>query len=668
MAREEDLPAPGGRSMQSWLGTARGLYRLLQRETADERRAPGTTAVDGATWDRLPPLSVLLAKRGDILPHRWASPILWTTTRLGQPRRGECPEEDAESRGLTDERSLLVQALAGACRPGATRELRRGLHAYLLVRHAILGRMIQPARGVAGLERFARGYVRPSWRKVRRPQSPRRDLHQAWEAGGVGHLELRVTPDDPPATYVDRYERALRDDDRGALLRAVRRRPVAAPTLPQNAPRFIFHFLRERDERPPGRTGQGAVALRVPSFEAVRRRVDREASTLLEGLQDPSVARWIVALDVANVETDTPVEVFAPAIRALRSQRLPSRRILRATGPDARFRPPWGWLGLAVHAGEDFHHLLEGMRRVHETIRFLDMRQGDRLGHALALGIEPEAWRQRWGGRAHQTCRERLDDLTWLLWRQEHVPAANGTAAEVLARLGTEHRRLTAHVYGTASQTGLPDLHTLREAWELRRYDPRFLEPRRGHGGGTLVRGVVLDPLGAMRHREVREAVSEARPSAVELWQRDVWDDDVKRRGGEPLVVTVSEEEDALLRHHQDSLLREVVERGIAIEVNPSSNLAIGPLDRMRDHPIFRWFPPWAEDRRRGGGVQEPHPMVLVGTDDPAVFQTELVHEYALLAAAARERPELDRDPRQLQAWLEHLRQAGNDYRFAPTG
>ncbi len=114
---------------------------------------------------------------------------------------------------------------------------------------------------------------------------------------------------------------------------------------------------------------------------------------------------------------------------------------------------------------------------------------------------------------------------------------------------------------------------------------------------------------------------------------------------------------DGPLRAVQEHMLRKIVRRDLCIEACPSSNLAIGGLGRTAKHPIFRWLPVRPADRC---GV--PTLRVLVVSDDPAVFHTELIHEYALLAEAARE---LGHSPADVRDWLDLLRMNAEEMSFA---
>ena len=69
-------------------------------------------------------------------------------------------------------------------------------------------------------------------------------------------------------------------------------------------------------------------------------------------------------------------------------------------------------------------------------------------------------------------------------------------------------------------------------------------------------------------------------------------------------------------------VLREKLSRnGIVVEVNPSSNVAIGEVDKITDNQIYRL--------NRPGG--DENVMVCINSDDPTVFHTNVSNELAYI-------------------------------------
>src|SRR5262249_34907880 len=111
--------------------------------------------------------------------------------------------------------------------------------------------------------------------------------------------------------------------------------------------------------------------------------------------------------DVCTDELGVPTWALMPLLDHVRRAGRVGSAALRQTL--CRPVPP---LRTTVHVGEDFVHLLSGLRRVDEALTYLDLGEGDRIGHGLALGVEPREWARR-GGQLPLTCEERLFDLVW---------------------------------------------------------------------------------------------------------------------------------------------------------------------------------------------------------------------------------------------------------------
>lgn len=131
--------------------------------------------------------------------------------------------------------------------------------------------------------------------------------------------------------------------------------------------------------------------------------------------------------------------------------------------------------------------------------------------------------------------------------------------------------------------------------------------------------------------------------------------EDVFRRGQTLIDIPLRMDDVEALYAVQHALRRGISQRGIVVEVNPSSNLLIGDLLDLRNHPILRLNPPVHEPNA------PPPVAIAVGSDDPLTFSTGLLHGYTLLhkAACAAGHPE-----RVVHEWLDLIRRTGMDARF----
>ncbi|MCZ8227532.1 MAG: hypothetical protein O9249_00195, partial [Burkholderiaceae bacterium] len=396
---------------------------------------------------------------------------------------------------------------------------------------------------------------------------------------------------------------------------------------------------------------------------------------------DFHAGRWLRALDVAGDETAWPIEYYAPQLRWVRA-RLEANPLFGAT--DSRMHDIGNRqsplhchkVHLSVHAGEDYDHPASGLRHVDETIRFCAMRSGDRLGHALALGIDPGKWMNDHGD-ALLTVDEHLDNLVWLWHYAGELAEESVHAAQAQQELAQRISRFIPEV-NWANGKG-PTPQNLFDAWKLRINCPVRLDEAAG--------GLALSPDLAMVVPDFELLlVSQGQDVSRELYLARVMQEaaldvstEVESRlvlvrtyksdlviDGEPQYMDDVESRNTLLfmRDLQDHLLNKCMENGLCIETNPTSNLYISRLLSYTEHPIFRWSPPESEDllpfigKWNQSGLRNGPVSVLINTDDPGIMPTTLRMELALIEAAALE---LGYEPALVTKWINDIRMRGMD-------
>lgn len=488
----------------------------------------------------------------------------------------------------------------------------------LLYRH-LVQRPMTP-----GLQWFVRFFDRI--KPARTLFKPRLMAHLARELcgseRGLRSLELRTSPEAEGVSATYREVQAITE--------ALREEP------PPEAPcdhGIIWHFTRNReggwfqgepkahwkgtvaDPEIPARGGKkgNPTGYRYGLFYKKRRAEALAAARVL--LFFPRSLEVVRGLDLCTDEVGVPAWVMAPLIRYVRDAGEQASAVLRE-----RFGSEIPPLRTSVHAGEDFVHLLTGLRRLDEAIDHLKLKEGDRLGHALCLGVDPKIWATR-SGRLAIPREDRLFDLAWeWKWYSRCGQAAPGDRYALIQREIEEQTRFIFDSSLTPEQVRrmveeLHDENILRGLGFPDRPYPR------GYQQDLLFR-YLTSPAVFQRGREI------------------VWIDPEKEAGALSLL--------------QNELRRKVGQIGLTIEVNPSSNLLIGHLAEVAHHPLWRLSPP-------GDGDGIPPLAVCIGSDDPLTFATTLREEYQLLYDALLCDGHSEAVAHQ---WIERAREAGMSSRF----
>jgi hypothetical protein len=546
---------------------------------------------------------------------QWADPVSDFFAPLGHHR--PTPEMRFVGAGLE---YLEAMEKAGATDSAFAQLFWQTLRIRTLFYRHVVQRPMTP-----GLQWFIRFYGRI--KTARGPLEPLM-FSSAEEVGGVRRglrsLEVRTSPDPNQSallTYVRRFAEHARR-------RAHQARRAGARPCEYG---LVLHFTKDRGGNAlqgyPGAYGVGSSA--DPRAAGGYRFLPFYAGKRLEALSFAWVLRSfplslqvLRGLDVCTDELGVPTWVLIPLIRHVQEAGLLASRLLRQE-LDLDVPP----LGNTVHVGEDFVHLLSGLRRVDEAIRHVGLREGDRVGHAVALGVDPREWAGR-GGLIPVPREERLLDLVWEWnwYARGDVRAPGGR----LPRLEREIFRLAGLVF---PRRRVFEAHLQLDRLVQDLHDPEQLRAA----------GFPSGPLPLVDKEDFR----------LGLLVEYLTSPEVFRRGREIEWIDPAADGESLTAI-QAGLRRRVADLGITVEVNPSSNLLIGDLQDLRRHPLWRLRPPQ-------GGDDMPPVSVCIGSDDPLTFATNLPEEYQLVQDALVSSGLGEEDSR---LWLERTRASGMETRF----
>ncbi|MEY8392110.1 hypothetical protein AALA98_12210 [Lachnospiraceae bacterium 45-W7] len=534
-------------------------------------------------------------------------------------------------------------------------------YAYLLIRESIRSELIQSNQNV-GFENFSLYQKRKGdllSDDIYKKEFTRHAVSNSLVSKNIRKIEVRIAPENNTEDMC----RRIQELDSMLLLDDTR----------ENDLFYTVHFLKKHDET---RESTGLIHCR----HYQRRKLIERQAYALTGLREkwPIVGRRVLGIDAAASEIGCRPEVFASVFRYLKNH----RHRYYSDG-DLRKLPQ---LGATYHVGEDFLDLADGLRAMEEAILFLNLESGDRLGHALALGVNVREWYQGKGNRIALPVQDYLDNLVWIF--QKLVQYDIHGFENLKDWIEGEYEIMFGRIYRrNMSQTEINEIYqeflkkkykkdyekNIRQmdfgifnyyyAWQLRGDDPESYE-----------RGYFYENYYLGRQEEFRvnfhylkDFQKREMPEAAFLYYMYHFNEGVRKEGEKTKEILVSDIYVEAVAAIQKLMQREIAERGIAIETNPSSNYLIGTFRQYEKHPIIQFY--------NKGLVHDfkqlkdcPQLPVSINTDDQGVFSTSLENEYALMARALESvrdetgRPVYCRDD--ICEWLDRIRVMGNEQSF----
>lgn len=384
----------------------------------------------------------------------------------------------------------------------------------------------------------------------------------------------------------------------------------------------------------------------------------------------PVLATRIRGIDACNREIGCRPETFATEFRFLRHLRSASVRF----GGIPVDKGDWPGLKLTYHAGEDFLDIADGLRSIDEAIRFLDMKRGDRIGHALALGINPYDHYKFKQNLIVTTKQDRLDDLVWLICRSREFNVF--IPLDLLRSMEAEATNLIYEIYNELMYYELVTIGhiSIKEYYDscrLRANHPDYYDTVDSfESTGWKIENYYCAQLSDIMpqyisHMRMKDKTADIfKPNSVKKRETDLlmhyyhYKQSVREIGMEAYSVEVSSGYIKLMFDMQEAMINELTERGIFVECNPSSNYLIGTLGDYTHHPLFRFNRYGMEDGSKN------NLCISINTDDMGIFDTSLENEYALVAAALEEMMDENGKRRYsddfILEYLEHLRIMGH--------
>lgn len=300
-------------------------------------------------------------------------------------------------------------------------------------------------------------------------------------------------------------------------------------------------------------------------YFSLRKELDKKTNALI-GVKNlkSELSKRLTAIDAASSEFDAPPEIFAPYFRKLRKN---------------------GISHFTYHAGEDFYHVLSGLRAIYETVEFCGLQKGDRIGHATAGGINIDAW---YSNMKDNFCISKPEWLDNLVFAVTFITERKLESLYNIIPLVTFNiEKLASDIY----EENISFLQ-LKQLWlnlkfsfdEQKEKLPQFK--------------TFID------YRYSKEYLHKQNKEILRSY-------DIEYLSVETLNII------------QTEILKYLHEKEIVIETLPTSNFRIGFYDDFALYQLFNWFTLFLDEKTI--------PPIVIGTDDPGIFSTNIFNEYALV-------------------------------------
>lgn len=444
-----------------------------------------------------------------------------------------------------------------------------------------------------------------------------------YRTGGVRFAELRIAPKEPGAMV------RLKDKLDKANEKTYRRYREQNGNARQIEYRLAVHFIKG---------GEGVNVAQGCSRKGAQQAKNHREMNALESLF--SFSEWskeypvsIAGIDAANFEMHTRPEVFGPLYRRFRENIASGYQI-----------------GCTYHVGEDFVTLCNGLRAIDESIEHLELSEGDRLGHATALGIDVGTYFQAKRSYVTSSLGEYVDDVAWM-WRiiserkSDHVDVILYLAHEFDTRIRELFGSLMQERAGQMEALAPPLLEDYLQAYDLRGDDPELYR--------DFCDVPAVDEQWQVR-RLPRSSCARSNARARALCNSYQFDECYKKSELAAVAVGADPRYLKAVRLAQEALREKVAAGGITIEANPTSNRKISSVKHYIEVPLLRLNRRGLSSMAQENDASLPDVPTTINTDDSGVFQTDLAMEYALIVEALKLE---ECDHEEIYSYIDYIRE-----------
>ena len=361
----------------------------------------------------------------------------------------------------------------------------------------------------------------------------------------------------------------------------------------------------------------------------------------------PFLHEYIVGIDTASEEVAMEPWVVAPIYASIRNKKIVKPKVFN----EEKYQLINN-LGFTYHVGEEFRHILSGFRHVDEVIEHLNYKPGDRLGHAIALGVDIESW-MRNNEVVTIPILEHFENLLWLwglgIYRGVRV---NNVSSEILEG---QILNLAEQMYGDIQGMTIHMLYAAYQDKFKLNYETVFKIEEE-----TIGNNVKKFNYHFCKFFDCDKKDLKGRKGTC--WNKEkiictYFCPHYNMKFRTPIFISINENDLMVFTEIQEYLIKKIERMGAYIETNPTSNLVIGEIQELDDHYIMKL---------NSKGVVYPDEntnavLISINSDDPVIFNTNVENEIAYIYYAMVHHGYNKED---ILNWIDKVRKFGMDSSF----
>lgn len=437
-------------------------------------------------------------------------------------------------------------------------------------------------------------------------------FHKYYDEKYIRSMELRIAPKESVSDYVQLIKELDEMNQRVYERKSKENHPEDLKKIKFG---LIIHFIKGDYDLTKLSTIQSFEKRKALAHSADILSEAIERINFLSRIPESEIQSQIVGIDTANYEKNNRPEIFGPIYRKIRSRTEDTYKV-----------------NFTYHVGEEFATLSNGLRAIYEVIHLLDYRANDRLGHALALGVNVRDYFEKKRFNIFTTLGDYLDDVVWMYSVLINEPESDVLLPFLRMEYEKFKHELFTPCFNDCKSISLEDYLA---SYHLRGDDPDVhLDLYQSDYSQFIFSGKEgyqqaqrLYPY-AFNYKNKNHYQAFLNQDARILFLEYTFNQKYQDTINQSKIIEANELYIQCVEKVQKILQKDVADKSIFIEANPTSNKKISYVQKYSEIPAINMCGPFFEKNI------EHNLQVSLNTDDSAVFMTNLVNEYSMLTAS----------------------------------